>query len=49
MVVFCKMHGKMRNIKCWLENLRGKRSLGRPYHIWEYKVKIDAGEIGNED
>jgi hypothetical protein len=30
------------------ENLRAKRSLGRPVHSWEDNIRIDLREIGLE-
>jgi len=29
----------------WWGNLRGKRPLGRPRHIWEGNIKMDLQEV----
>jgi hypothetical protein len=32
----------------WLENLQGKRPLGRPRHRWEDNIRMDIREIGGK-
>jgi hypothetical protein len=38
--------GEMRNTIFWLENLKGKRPLGRPRRRWEDNIRMDLREIG---
>jgi hypothetical protein len=39
--------GEMRNAcSIWLENLNGKKLLGRPRHRWVYNIGMDLRKQG---
>jgi hypothetical protein len=43
----CSMYGGRRSVhRVLVRKPEGKRSLGRPRHIWKDNIKVDLQEVG---